>query len=93
MTRARLLSALLAPAALVSLSGCGINSIPTAEEEAKARWADVQNQADALEEAADNAVGATADALENQADALQNQADAVEDAGEAKADAIEANSN
>ena len=40
----RLKFALLAPAALVSLSGCGINSIPTAEEEAKARWADVQNQ-------------------------------------------------
>ncbi|MDB5668094.1 MAG: hypothetical protein JWL74_1044 [Alphaproteobacteria bacterium] len=42
MTRTRL--ALLAPLAAVSLSGCGINSIPTAEEEAKARWADVQNQ-------------------------------------------------
>ena len=40
----RLLTALLAPAALVSLSGCGINSIPTAEEEAKARWADVQDR-------------------------------------------------
>jgi LemA protein len=26
------------------LSGCGINSVPTAEENAKARWADVQNQ-------------------------------------------------
>lgn len=25
------------------LAGCGINSIPTAEETAKARWADVQN--------------------------------------------------
>jgi len=35
---------LLAPVAAVSLAGCGINSIPTAEEEAKARWADVQNQ-------------------------------------------------
>jgi LemA protein len=33
----------LAPVAAVSLAGCGINSIPTAEEEAKARWADVQN--------------------------------------------------
>lgn len=30
--------------AAVSLAGCGINSIPTAEENAKARWADVQNQ-------------------------------------------------
>ena len=26
-----------------SLSGCGINSVPTAEEEANARWADVQS--------------------------------------------------
>ncbi|WP_370178715.1 LemA family protein [Alteriqipengyuania sp.] len=28
---------------LVALSGCGINSVPTAEENAKARWADVQS--------------------------------------------------
>ena len=28
----------------VSLTGCGINSVPTSEENAKARWADVQNQ-------------------------------------------------
>lgn len=27
-----------------SLAGCGMNSVPTAEENAKARWADVQNQ-------------------------------------------------
>ena len=27
-----------------SLSGCGYNTIPTKEEEAKARWSDVQNQ-------------------------------------------------
>jgi len=26
-----------------ALAGCGINSVPTAEENAKARWADVQN--------------------------------------------------
>jgi LemA protein len=40
----RLMTAFLAPVAIVSLSGCGINSIPTAEEEAKAKWANVQNQ-------------------------------------------------
>lgn len=40
--RARLL-ALIAPMAL-ALSACGINSIPTAEENAKARWADVETQ-------------------------------------------------
>ncbi|MFA5988930.1 MAG: LemA family protein [Sphingomonas sp.] len=27
-----------------ALSGCGLNSVPTAEEAAKARWADVQNE-------------------------------------------------
>ena len=27
---------------LVMVSACGVNSIPTAEEEAKAKWADVQ---------------------------------------------------
>ncbi|MBS0478882.1 MAG: LemA family protein [Proteobacteria bacterium] len=31
-------------AAAAVLSACGINSVPTAEEAAKARWADVQNQ-------------------------------------------------
>lgn len=44
MNRTRLKAALLALVAAVSLSACGINSIPTAEEDAKARWADVQNQ-------------------------------------------------
>jgi len=28
----------------LALSGCGYNTIPTLEEQAKARWADVQNQ-------------------------------------------------
>ncbi len=40
MTRTRLL-AIFAPV-LVLLSACGINSIPTAEENAKAKWADVE---------------------------------------------------
>ena len=31
-------------AASTMLAGCGINSIPTQEETAKARWADVQNE-------------------------------------------------
>lgn len=44
MNRNRFAALALAPVAVVSLSGCGINSIPTAEENAKARWADVQNQ-------------------------------------------------
>lgn len=40
MSRTRLI-AILAPF-LVLLSACGINSVPAAEETAKARWADVQ---------------------------------------------------
>ena len=40
MNRTRLI-AVFAPV-LLFLSACGINSIPTAEENAKARWADVQ---------------------------------------------------
>ncbi|MDP1027882.1 LemA family protein [Sphingomonas sp. KR1UV-12] len=42
MHRAFARPALVAGLAL-TLAGCGINSIPTAEEEVKARWADVQN--------------------------------------------------
>lgn len=30
--------------AVLGLSGCGYNTIPTLEEQAKAKWADVQNQ-------------------------------------------------
>jgi LemA protein len=35
---------LAAPAAALLLAGCGLNTIPAAEENAKAKWADVQNQ-------------------------------------------------
>ena len=42
-TMRRGLYAVLA-ALVVTLSACGINSIPTAEENAKAKWAEVQNQ-------------------------------------------------
>jgi LemA protein len=35
---------LLAPLAAVSLSGCGVNAVPTSEENVNAKWANVQNQ-------------------------------------------------
>ena len=41
-TRDRVLIAVLMPFVLI-LTACGVNSIPTAEENAKAKWADVQN--------------------------------------------------
>ena len=34
---------LMVPAAALALSACGINSVPTAEENAKAKWADVES--------------------------------------------------
>lgn len=34
---------ILVPAAALTLSACGINSVPTAEEEAKAKWANVES--------------------------------------------------
>jgi len=40
--RSDLAKFLLVPVAAVSLASCGINSVPTAEENAKAKWADVQ---------------------------------------------------
>ncbi|MGE4323577.1 MAG: LemA family protein [Sphingobium sp.] len=40
----RLPAALLPLLAALGLSACGINSVPTAEEAAKAKWADVQAQ-------------------------------------------------
>ena len=36
--------ALLAPLTALSLSACGVNQIPASEENAKAKWADVENQ-------------------------------------------------
>ena len=41
----RTISTVIVVAALgLLLSGCGVNTIPTYQEEAKAKWADVQNQ-------------------------------------------------
>src|ERR1044072_3060523 len=42
-TRNPVVLAMLIPAALL-LAACGLNSIPPAEENAKAKWADVQSQ-------------------------------------------------
>jgi len=41
---ARFRTALLAPLVALSLAGCGLNSIPTAEENVNAKWAQVQSE-------------------------------------------------
>ena len=35
---------LLVPLAAVSLAGCGLNSVPTAEEQVNAAWGNVQSE-------------------------------------------------
>jgi len=44
MTRTSLMRLFLVPTAAVSLSACGVNSIPTAEEEVNAKWAHLQSE-------------------------------------------------
>lgn len=41
--RSNIAKFLLVPVAVVSVSACGINSVPTAQENAKAKWADVES--------------------------------------------------
>ena len=42
MTALRRFGPLLAPLAALSLAGCGVNSVPTAEEHVNAKWANLQ---------------------------------------------------
>ena len=63
--------ALLAPLAAVSLAGCGINSVPTAEEEVKARWADVQNQYQRRADLVPNLVASVKGAAANERGTLE----------------------
>ena len=44
MTFTTMLRGAFAALAALSLAACGINSVPAAEEEAKAKWADVEAQ-------------------------------------------------
>lgn len=41
--RGKLTKFLVVPVLALALSACGINSVPTAEEQAKAKWADVES--------------------------------------------------
>lgn len=70
----------VAGAGLLALAACGGNADDKAADNVEAA---AENQADALEAAADAAPNETME------DSLEQQADNVEDAGEAKADAID----
>lgn len=56
----------LAVALASMLAACGINSVPTAEEEAKARWADVQNAYDRRAQAIPNLAAVAKGAAEQE---------------------------
>lgn len=58
------------PAAAISVSGCGINAVPTAEEAAKAKWADVESSYQRRADLIPNLVEAVKGALQQEKDVL-----------------------
>ncbi len=66
----RFAPAILAAMAALSLSACGINSVPTAEEEAKAKWADVQVQYQRRSDLVGNLVATVKGAAKQEQDTL-----------------------
>jgi LemA protein len=67
--------------AALTLASCGINSVPAAEEEAKARWADVQNayqrRADLIPNLVETVRGAAASESQILTEVTQARADAT----------------
>ncbi|QAY76800.1 LemA family protein [Sphingosinicella sp. BN140058] len=71
-----LMSAFLLPVAGVSLASCGVNSVPTAEEEAKARWADVQTELQRRSDLVPNLVATVKAAASQERDVLREVTEA-----------------
>ena len=61
---------LLVSVAAASLAGCGINSVPAAEENAKAKWADVQNTYQRRSDLVPNLVESVKGAMQQEKDVL-----------------------
>ena len=89
------LSIVIATAGLMALAACGKSPEAEAVENAGDNAAAaVENQADMLEGAADNATNeATEASLENAADNAHAASENISDAADAKADAIDANAH
>jgi len=60
----------LVPAAAVMVSSCGFNEVPTAEEAAKAKWADVQSAYQRRADLVPNLVEAVKGAMQQEQDVL-----------------------
>ncbi len=95
----RLTLAFAAPIAACSLAGCGINSVPAAQETAKAKWADVQanyqRRADLIPNLVETARGAAqiergtlTDVIQARASATQVQLSAADLTDPAKVEAF-----
>ena len=62
----------LAAFAAVSLAGCGVNSVPTAEENAKAKWADVESNLQRRSDLVPNLVATAKGAAASETQILTN---------------------
>jgi LemA protein len=71
----------------VGLSGCGYNTIPTLEEQAKARWADVQNQYQRRADLIPNLVATVQGYAKQEKDVLTSVVEARAKATQVKIDA------
>jgi len=76
------------PIAALSLSACGLNSVPTAEENAKAKWADVQAQYQRRADLVPNLVATVKGAAASEGKILTDVMDA-----RAKATSVQVNAN
>ncbi len=81
MTATRLRFALVAPLAAVSLAGCGLNSVPTAEENVNAKWANVQSEYQRRSDLIPNLVATVKGYAKQESTVLQQVTEARANAG------------
>ncbi|WP_131195686.1 LemA family protein [Lichenihabitans psoromatis] len=85
--RSRLLAAAVLIAMGTTLSGCGYNNIPTREEQAKASWAEVQNQYQRRADLIPNLVSTVQGYAKQEKDVLTSVVEARAKATQVKIDA------
>ena len=81
MTTNRLRFALVAPLAAVSLAGCGLNSVPTAEENVNNKWANVQSEYQRRSDLIPNLVATVKGYAKQESTVLQQVTEARANAG------------
>ena len=89
MTATRLRFALVAPLAAVSLAGCGLNSVPTAEENVNAKWANVQSEYQRRSDLIPNLVSTVKGYAKQESTVLQQVTEARANAGRVRLSAAD----